>query len=117
MADGQHSTDAPPRVTSTAGKAPAATRQLGLRANLTQFTLLAVITFGVGLVVGAERVVVPVLAKQDFGVATFLATLSFIVSFSFVKAALNLVAGRWLTGWGASRCWSPAGWSRYRSRS
>lgn len=94
MADGQHSTDAPPRVTSTAGKAPAATLQLGLHANLAQFTLLAVITFGVGLVVGAERVVVPVLAKQDFGVATFLATLSFIVSFGFVKAALNLVAGR-----------------------
>jgi MFS family permease len=94
MSDGQHSTDAPPRVTSTAGKAPAATLQLGLRVNLAQFTLLAVITFGVGLVVGAERVVVPVLAKQDFGVATFLATLSFIVSFGFVKAALNLVAGR-----------------------
>jgi MFS family permease len=68
--------------------------QLGLRPNLAQFSLLATITFGVGLVVGAERVVVPVLAKQDFGVATFLATLAFIVSFGFVKAALNLVAGR-----------------------
>ena len=68
--------------------------QLGLRPNLVQFSLLATITFGVGLVVGAERVVVPVLAKQDFGVATFLATLAFIVSFGFVKAALNLVAGR-----------------------
>ena len=68
--------------------------QLGLRANLGQFVLLATITFGVGLVVGAERVVVPVLAKQDFGIASFLATLAFIVSFGFVKAALNLVAGR-----------------------
>jgi len=68
--------------------------RLGLRVNLTQFTLLAAITFGVGLVVGAERVVVPVLARVDFGVATFLATLAFIVSFGFVKAALNLVAGR-----------------------
>jgi MFS family permease len=67
---------------------------LGLRVNLAQFTLLAAITFGVGLVVGAERVVVPVLAKQDFGVASYLATLAFIVSFGFVKAALNLVAGR-----------------------
>jgi MFS family permease len=68
--------------------------QLGLRPNLTQFSLLATITFGVGLVVGAERVVVPVLAKQDFGIASFLATLAFIISFGFVKAALNLVAGR-----------------------
>ena len=68
--------------------------RLGLRANLQQFLLLARITFGVGLVVGAERVVVPVLAKHDFGVASFLAMLSFIVSFGFVKAALNLVAGR-----------------------
>jgi len=56
--------------------------------------LLATITCGVGLVVGAERVVVPVLAKLDFGIASFLATLAFIVSFGFVKAALNLVAGR-----------------------
>jgi MFS family permease len=73
------------------GRAPL---QLGLRPNLVQFSLLATITFGVGLVVGAERVVVPVLAKQDFGIASFLATLAFIVSFGFVKAALNLVAGR-----------------------
>lgn len=68
--------------------------QLGLRPNLAQFSLLATITFGVGLVVGAERVVVPVLAKQDFGIASFLATLAFIISFGFVKAALNLIAGR-----------------------
>lgn len=70
------------------------TARLGLRPNLAQFSLLAAITFGVGLVVGAERVVVPVLAKQDFGIASFLATLAFIISFGFVKAALNLVAGR-----------------------
>lgn len=68
--------------------------RLGLLPNLRQFVLLATITFGVGLVVGAERVVVPVLAKQAFGIASFLATLAFIVSFGFVKAALNLVAGR-----------------------
>lgn len=67
---------------------------LGLRANLGQFSLLAAITGGVGLVVGAERVVVPVLAKADFGIASFLATLAFIVSFGFVKATLNLLAGR-----------------------
>lgn len=69
-------------------------KQLGLRPNLIQFSLLATITFGVGLVVGAERVVVPVLARNDFAVATYFATLAFIVSFGFVKATLNLVAGR-----------------------
>lgn len=68
--------------------------QLGLRANITQFTLLAAMTFGVGLVVGAERVVVPALAKSEFHIASFLATLSFIISFGVVKALLNLVAGR-----------------------
>jgi MFS family permease len=68
--------------------------QPGLRPNLGQFSVLATITCGVGLVVGAERVVVPVLAGRDFGIASFLATLSFIVSFGFVKATLNLVAGR-----------------------
>jgi len=68
--------------------------RLGLRENLGQFILLASITFGVGLVVGAERVVVPELAVRDFHVATFLATLSFIISFGVVKSALNLVAGR-----------------------
>jgi MFS family permease len=77
--------------TTTAARVP---MRLGLRPNLVQFSLLATITFGVGLVVGAERVVVPVLAKHDFGVATYLATLAFIVSFGFVKATLNLVAGR-----------------------
>jgi MFS family permease len=81
-----------PERSRTARQTPV--RQLGLGVNLTQFVLLAAITFGVGLVIGAERVVVPVLAKQHFGVATFLATLAFIVSFGFVKAALNLVAGR-----------------------
>ncbi len=68
--------------------------QLGLRVNLRQFLLLATITFGVGLVVGAERVVIPMLAQRDFAVASFLATLAFIISFGIVKAILNLIAGR-----------------------
>lgn len=77
--------------------------RLGLQPNLAQFSLLATITFGVGLVVGAERVVVPVLAGHDFGIASFLATLSFIVSFGFVKAALNLIAGRLADRFGRKR--------------
>ncbi len=70
------------------------TIRTGLKRNLPQFLLLAFITFGVGMVVGAERVVVPIVAKHDFAVATYLSTLAFIISFGFVKAALNLIAGR-----------------------
>lgn len=98
MSDVKHPVQSRQEPISGSSKESSPALRLGLRANLAQFTLLATITFGVGLVVGAERVVVPVLAKQDFGIASYLATLSFIVSFGFVKAALNLVAGR-LADW------------------
>lgn len=68
--------------------------KLGLRENLPQFLLLAVTTFGVGLVIGTERVAVPALGQSQYHLTSFLATLAFIVSFGVVKAALNLVAGR-----------------------
>ena len=71
-----------------------AVRVLGLRPNLAQFALLAAITVGVGMVVGTERVVVPLLGARVFAVTSYAATLAFIVSFGFVKAALNLIAGR-----------------------
>ncbi|MHB8595840.1 MAG: MFS transporter [Ktedonobacteraceae bacterium] len=92
-----------PDTRSAADHLPLTAIRLGLRANLAQFVLLATITFGVGLVVGAERVVVPVLARQAFAVASFVATLAFIVSFGFVKAALNLVAGRLADQYGRKR--------------
>lgn len=98
-----------PDTRLASSKLPHTSIQLGLRANLAQFVLLATITFGVGLVVGAERVVVPVLAKQDFAVASFVATLAFIVSFGFVKAVLNLVAGRLADQYGRKRLLL-AGW-------
>ena len=68
--------------------------RLGLRENLPQFLLLAATTFGVGLVIGSERVVGPALAQTRFHITSFLLTLTFIVSFGVVKSALNLVAGR-----------------------
>lgn len=98
-----------PDTRSPADRVPHTAIQPGLRANLAQFVLLATITFGVGLVVGAERVVVPVLAQRDFAVASFAATLAFIVSFGFVKAALNLVAGRLADQYGRKRLLL-AGW-------
>lgn len=68
--------------------------RLGLRANWRQFSLLVVINAFVGAMVGAERVVLPLLAGRDFGLASHVAILSFIVSFGLVKAAANVAAGR-----------------------
>ena len=44
--------------------------------------------------VGLERTVLPLLAEQEFGLASRSAALSFIVAFGFVKAISNLFAGR-----------------------
>ena len=67
---------------------------LGLRANWRQFALLVVVNAFVGGMVGLERVVLPLLAEQDFGIASRAAILSFVVSFGIVKALANLLAGR-----------------------
>lgn len=68
----------------------------GIRANLHQFVWQAVQVFLVGLVIGMERTVLPVVASRDFGVpkASFLYLLSFVIAFGLVKGALNFVAGR-----------------------
>lgn len=68
----------------------------GIRANLSQFIQQMIQVFFVGLVIGMERIVLPVVASQDFGVpkTSFLFLMSFVVSFGFVKGILNFVAGR-----------------------
>ncbi|HEY7418689.1 MAG TPA: MFS transporter, partial [Ktedonobacteraceae bacterium] len=68
--------------------------QLGLQANWQQFVLLVVINAFVGGMVGIERTILPLLAEQDFGLASKTAILSFLVSFGIVKALANLFAGR-----------------------
>ena len=68
--------------------------QLGVLENWQQFTLLVLVNAFVGAMVGAERVVLPLLAQSDFGLASRAAILSFIVSFGIVKAGANLFAGR-----------------------
>jgi MFS family permease len=68
--------------------------RFGLRANWRQFWLLVLINAFVGAMVGLERTVVPLLAKEEFGLAAASAATSFIVSFGIVKALANLVAGR-----------------------
>ena len=73
--------------------APASPR-LGLGANWRQFSLLVVVNAFVGGMVGLERAILPLLAEQQFSLASRTAILSFIVSFGLVKALANLLAGR-----------------------
>jgi MFS family permease len=79
---------------STAASGSPKAVQLGLLANWRQFSLLVVINAFVGGMVGLERAVLPLLAEQEFGLASRTAILSFIVSFGLVKALANLFAGR-----------------------
>ncbi|MFC4438519.1 MULTISPECIES: MFS transporter [Natrialbaceae] len=67
----------------------------GIREHLGQFSLHVLLVFATGLTIGSERTVVPVLGEEVFGVKSFLVIGSFVVSFGFVKALLNLYAGKW----------------------
>ena len=67
---------------------------LGLRANWRQFWLLVLVNAFVGAMVGLERTVLPLIAEQEFGVASRSALLSFIATFGLAKAITNLLAGR-----------------------
>jgi MFS family permease len=73
---------------------PARPVELGLRENLTQFSLLLAINAFVGAMVGIERSTLPLVGEDDFGLASSAAVLSFIVAFGVAKALTNLVAGR-----------------------
>src|SRR5262249_50769091 len=72
----------------------------GLAVNWRQFPLLVVVNAFVGAMVGMERTVVPLLAEQEFGIASASATLSFLVAFGVVKAATNLAAGHFSDRYG-----------------
>lgn len=54
----------------------------------------------VGITVGQERNVVPVLAKEEFAIASTSVILSFLISFGFVKAFVNLIGGTLSETWG-----------------
>ncbi len=61
--------------------------------NWAQFFLLAVINLFVGSMVGLERTVVPLLARDTFGLERGLAIGAFVMSFGISKALANLFAG------------------------
>ncbi len=70
------------------------TPRLGLRENLSQFTLLVIVNAFVGAMIGIERSILPALAEQHFHLAARSAILSFIVVFGVTKALTNYFAGR-----------------------
>jgi MFS family permease len=67
---------------------------LGLRENVGQFSLLVLINVFVGMMVGLERTVVPLIGEKEFGLVSKTAIVSFIVSFGVTKAICNLFAAR-----------------------
>jgi MFS family permease len=74
---------------------PHQTHRQGLRANLPQFLLLVGVNALVGGMVGQERTVLPLLARQTFHLTAFSAVLTFLVAFGLVKAVTNFLAGAW----------------------
>lgn len=82
---------------SSAARSPHNAYRPGIRRNLQQFIWQAVQVAFVGLMIGMERNVLPVVASQDFGVpkGSFLYLMAFVISFGLVKGVLNFVAGRW----------------------
>jgi len=83
--------------------------RLGLRENLGQFALLVVVNAFVGAMVGLERTVLPLLADEEFGLASRTAILSFIATFGLTKALANLAAGQLGDRFGRKRV-LVAGW-------
>jgi MFS family permease len=67
--------------------------RLGLRENRAQFALLLAINAFVGAMVGLERSTLPLIGREDFGLTSSAAVLSFIVAFGIAKALTNLAAG------------------------
>ncbi len=84
---------------------------LGLRANWRQFALLVAVNAFVGGMIGMERTILPLLAEEDFGIASKTAAVSFVAAFGLTKAITNLFAG-WLSDRFSRRSCSSAGWQR-----
>jgi MFS family permease len=74
--------------------------QLGLRANLAQFSLLVAVNALVGGMLGQERTVLPLLAEQEFHLNAYTAGMTYILAFGVAKAATNYLAGTWSDRYG-----------------
>jgi MFS family permease len=67
--------------------------RLGLRANLSQFSLLVVVNALVGGMVGQEQTVLPLLAEQHFHLTGYTFLLTYVLAFGITKAITNYFAG------------------------
>jgi MFS family permease len=67
--------------------------ELGLRANMPQFSLLVGLNALVGAMVGLERSTLPLVGEDEFALGSSAAVLSFIVAFGLAKSFTNLGAG------------------------
>lgn len=74
----------------------------GVSENIGQFLNQLLQVFLVGLTIGAQRNVLPALAEQEFGLSanSYMLFMTFIVSFGFVKGAMNFLAGSLSEQWG-----------------
>ncbi|WP_290811873.1 MFS transporter [Halovivax sp.] len=72
----------------------------GIARNWRQFALQILTVFAVGLTMGSQRNVVPIMGEETFDVTSFLVIGSFVVSFGIVKAVLNLYSGKWADSFG-----------------
>jgi MFS family permease len=82
--------------------------RLGLRANLPQFLLLAVVNFLVGGMVGLERTVTPLVGAEQFHLGE-IAIAAFVMVFGLTKAITNAVGGA-ITGRYSRKSILVAGW-------
>ncbi len=67
------------------------------------FSLLVVVNIFVGGMVGLERTILPLIAIEDFGIASKAAAISFIITFGVTKAVINFFAGSLSDHWGRRR--------------
>jgi MFS family permease len=66
---------------------------LGLRANAGQFALLVLVNALVGGMIGQERTVLPLLARDVFHLEGLVVAMTFVAAFGITKAFTNLAAG------------------------
>jgi MFS family permease len=78
--------------------------------NGVRFALLLTQVAFVGLLVGMERTVLPIVGREHFGLPSATAVLAFIVAFGLAKAPANLLAG-WLADRAGRRRVLLLGWA------
>jgi hypothetical protein len=74
----------------------AGSMKLGLGENVGQFSLLVLINVFVGMMVGLERTVVPLIGEKEFGLVSKTAIMSFIVSFGVTKGRRQSIFGAYV---------------------